>query len=123
MSFLTHLFSMVLHKKIQARFYELASGRKPVREWLLELSADDRRAVGYDIQTVEFGWPIGMPVCRPLGHGLYEVRSYLSDGRIGRVLFCIIGGEMVLLHGFVKKTQKTPPADLALAVKRMKEIS
>ena len=94
-----------------------------MREWLLELSADDRRAVGYDIQTVEFGWPIGMPVCRPLGHGLYEVRSNLSEGRIGRVLFCIIGGEMVLLHGFVKKTQKTPPADLALAVKRMKEIS
>ena len=113
----------MLHKKIQARFYELASGRKPVREWLLELSADDRRAVGYDIQTVEFGWPLGMPVGRPLGHGLYEVRSNLSDGRIGRVLFCIIAGEMVLLHSFVKKTQKTPSTDLALAVKRMKEIS
>ena len=94
-----------------------------MREWLLELSADDRRAVGYDIQTVEFGWPIGMLVCRPLGGGLHEVRSNLSEGRIGRVLFCIIGGEMVLLHGFVKKTQKTPPGDLALAVKRMKEIS
>jgi phage-related protein len=114
---------MVLHKKIQARFYELASGRKPVRDWLLELTPDDRRNVGYDIQTVEFGWPIGMPLCRPLGQGLYEVRSNLTDGRIGRVLFCIIDGEMVLLHGFVKKTQKTPPADLALAIKRLKEIS
>jgi phage-related protein len=113
---------MVLHKKIQARFYELASGRKPVRDWLLELTPDDRRAVGYDIQTVEFGWPIGMPVRRPLGHGLYEVRSNMSDGRIGRVLFCIVSGEMVLLHGFVKKTQKTPPADLVLASKRMNEI-
>jgi len=94
-----------------------------VREWLLEVTPSDRRVIGYDIQTVEFGWPIGMPVCRPLGGGLHEVRSSLSDGRIGRVLFCIVNGEMVLLHGFVKKTQKTPPADLALAIKRMKEIS
>lgn len=114
---------MVFHKKIQARFYELASGKKPVRNWLLDLAGDDRRAIGFDIQTVEFGWPIGMPVCRALGQGLYEVRSNLSDGRIGRVLFCIIANEMVLLHGFVKKTQKTPPTDLELAVKRMKEIS
>ncbi len=114
---------MVLHKKIQARFYELPSGRKPVRDWLLELTTDDRRTAGQDIQTVEFGWPIGMPVCRPLGSGLYEVRSSLSDGRIGRVLFCITNNEMVLLHGFVKKTQKTPPADVALARKRMKEIA
>ena len=101
----------------------MPSGRKPVRDWLLELTADDRRAVGYDIQTVEFGWPIGMPVCRPLGNGLYEVRSNLADGRIGRVLFCIIANEMVMLHGFVKKTQKTPAGDLALAIKRMKEIA
>jgi phage-related protein len=114
---------MVVNKKIQARFYELPSGIKPVREWLLELTRDDCRAVGYDIQTVEFGWPIGMPVCRPLGNGLYEVRSNLADGKIGRILFCIIANEMVLLHGFVKKTQKTPQAELMLAVKRMKEIS
>jgi phage-related protein len=114
---------VIYHKKIQARFYELPSGRKPVRDWLLKLTADDRRAAGHDIQTVEFGWPIGMPVCRPLGNGLYEVRSNFADGKIGRVLFCIINNEMVLLHGFVKKTQKTPPADLALARKRIKEIS
>jgi phage-related protein len=114
---------MVQHKKIQARFYELASGKKPVRDWLMTLTRDDCRAVGFDIQTVEFGWPISMPVCRPLGNGLYEVRSNLADGRIGRVLFCIISNEMILLHGFVKKTQKTPQPDLSLAVKRMKEIS
>jgi phage-related protein len=114
---------MIQHKKIQARFYELASGKKPVRDWLLELTRDDCRAVGFDIQTVEFGWPIGMPVCKPLGNGLYEVRSNLADGKIGRVLFCIIANEMILLHGFVKKTQKTPLAEMALAVKRMKEIS
>lgn len=114
---------MIHHKKIQARFYELSSGKKPVRDWLLELVLEDRRVAGHDIQTVEFGWPIGMPVCRPLGGGLYEVRSHFMDGKIGRVIFCIIENEMVLLHGFIKKTQKTPSADLTLARKRMKEIS
>jgi phage-related protein len=109
-------------KKITARFYELPSGRKPVREWLLDLQEQDRRSVDYDIQTVEFGWPIGMPVSRPLGEGLYEVRSDLDRGRIGRVIFCIVEGDMILLHGFEKKTQKTPKQNLELARKRKKEI-
>jgi len=72
---------------------------------------------------VEFSWPIGMPLCRALGNGLWEVRSELTQGRIARVLFCIHKGRMVLLHGFVKKTQKTPDADLNLAVKRKKEFT
>jgi phage-related protein len=109
-------------KKITGRFYALASGRKPVRDWLLELSKDDRRIIGRDIQKVEFGWPLGMPYCRPLGHGLWEVRSDLTGGRIARVIFCIVRGEMILLHGFEKKTQKTPQQDIALALRRMKEI-
>ena len=109
-------------KKITGRFYALASGRKPVRDWLLELSKDDRRIIGRDIQKVEFGWPLGMPYCRPLGHGLWEVRSDLTGGRIARVIFCIVRGEMILLHGFEKKTQKTPKADLDLARKRKKDI-
>jgi phage-related protein len=109
-------------KKLQARFYATGTGRKPVREWLLELSADDRRLVGKDIQKVEFGWPIGMPYCRPLGHGLWEVRSDLTDGKIGRVIFCIVAGEMVLLHGFVKKAQKTPGQEIHLALKRKREL-
>jgi phage-related protein len=109
-------------KKLQARFYETASGRKPVREWLLEINADDRRVIGHDMQTVEFGWPIGMPVCRPLGDGLWEVRSDLSDGKIARIIFCIARGDMVLLHGFIKKTQKTPSQDIDLARKRRKEL-
>jgi len=68
--------------------------------------------------TVEFGWPIGMPVCRPLGHGLYEVRTSLSTNRIARVLFYVdTSGRMVLLHGFIKKTQKTPAEDLGLAAR------
>ena len=88
----------------------------------MELSETDRRFIGKDIQKVEFGWPIGMPYCRPLGHGLWEVRSDLSGGRTGRVLFCISGGEMVLLHGFVKKTQKTPQKEIDLALRRKKEL-
>jgi phage-related protein len=109
-------------KKIVARFYASASGRRPVREWLLELSRDDRAIIGRDIQKVEFGWPIGMPYCRSLGQGLWEVRSDLPGGRIARVVFCIASGEMVLLHGFEKKTQKTPPQDIDLALRRKREI-
>ena len=109
-------------KKITARFYAQASGRRPVKEWLLELRRDDRRIIGRDIQKVEFGWPIGMPFCRSLGHGLWEVRSDLTGGRIARVIFCIVGGEMVLLHGFEKKTQKTPKQDIDLALRRKREI-
>jgi phage-related protein len=79
--------------------------------------------IGEDIKDVEFSWPIGMPLCRPLGRGLWEVRSDLRHGRIARVIFCIQEGRMVLLHGFIKKTQKTPDADLALATQRMKEMT
>jgi phage-related protein len=110
-------------KKLQARFYQTASGGEPVRVWLKDLSSDDRKIVGKDIAKVEFGWPIGMPYCRALGKGLWEVRSELSDGRIGRVFFCIITGNMILLHAFIKKSQQTPQTELALARKRMKEIS
>jgi phage-related protein len=109
-------------KKITGRFYAVASGRRPVREWLLDLAKNDRRVIGKDIQKVEFGWPIGMPSCRPLGHGLWEVRSNLAGGRIARVIFCIVRGEMVLLHGFEKKTQKTSGQDIELALKRKWEI-
>ena len=88
-----------------------------MRNWLKGLSLpEDRKHIGEDIKTVEFGWPIGMPVCRPLGDGIYEVRTSLAQNRIARVLFYIDKkGRMVLLHGFIKKTQKTPGADLDLA--------
>lgn len=109
-------------KKITGRFYAAASGRRPVREWLLDLPKNDRRVIGKDIQKVEFGWPIGMPYCRPLGQGLWEVRSDLTGGRIARVMFYIVRGEMVLLHGFEKKSQKTPAHDIELALKRKREV-
>jgi phage-related protein len=109
-------------KRLPAAFYELPSGREPVREWLRAHDAADRKIIGEDIKDVEFSWPIGMPLCRALGQGLWEVRSQLTQGRIARVLFCIADNRMVLLHAFVKKTQKTPDADRDLARKRMKEI-
>ena len=88
-----------------------------MRDWLRGLSSDDRKRIGLDIKTVEFGWPIGMPVCRPLGSAIYEVRTTLSQNRIARVLFYIDKNErMVLLHGFMKKTRKTPDEDLELAM-------
>jgi len=83
---------------------------------------EDRKLIGRDIQKVEFGWPLGMPYCRSLGSGLWEVPSDLTDGKVGRVIFCVTRERMVLLHGFVKKTQKTPEQDLKLSVKRMKEV-
>ena len=110
-------------KKLPAAFYQLSSGREPVRDWLKALSTEDRKIVGEDIKDVEFSWPIGMPLCRAMGKGLWEVRSDLTGSRIARVLFCIHEGRMVLLHAFVKKTQKTPDADLELAVKRKKEVT
>ena len=93
------------------------SRHEPVREWLRSLPYDDdRKRIGAGIKTVEFGWPLGMPVCRPLGGGLYEVRTALSHNRITRVLFYVDRrSRMVLLHGFIKKTRKTPAEDLALA--------
>jgi phage-related protein len=110
-------------KRLPADFYALASGRQPVREWLKKLDVEDRKLIGEDIKDVEFSWPIGMPLCRSLGAGLWEVRSQLSGGRIARIIFCVHQGRMVLLHGFMKKTQKTPPREIELAAKRMKEIT
>jgi len=110
-------------KRLPVAFYELPSAREPVREWLKSLSDEDRKIIGEDIKFVEFGWPVGMPLCRALGSGLWEVRSQLTQGRISRVLFCIHDGRMVLLHAFVKKTQKTPDADLNLALNRKKDLT
>lgn len=107
-------------KRLPARFYRTDSGREPVREWLKNLDLADRKVIGEDIKDAEFSWPIGMPLVRSLGGGLWEVRSSLPHGRIARVLFCVAGQQMVLLHGFIKKTQKTPKPDIDLALKRMK---
>ena len=109
-------------KRIPALFYQSESGKQPVRDWLMKLDVADRKKIGTDIKTVEFGWPIGMPTCRAMGKGLYEVRSSLAGGRIARVLFCIYNEQMVLLHGFIKKTQKTPKQELELALDRKNKV-
>lgn len=97
---------------------------EPVRAWLKSLTSEDRRVIGLDIATVEYGWPVGMPICRSITgrRGLWEVRSSLPGGRIARVLFGIHRSQLVLLHGFLKKTEKTNDSDLELAMKRKKEV-
>src|SRR5882762_238358 len=104
-------------KRAPAIFFRTEAGGEPVRDWLKGLpSPEDRKRIGENIKTVEFGWPIGMPVCKSLGDSIYEVRTSLGQNRIARVLFYIDKkGRMVLLHGFIKKTQKTPAGDLELA--------
>jgi phage-related protein len=108
--------------KLKAVFYCTNAGNEPVRVWLKGLSKEDRKTIGEDIQTVQYGWPIGMPLVGTFGGGLFEVRSDVSDGRIARTLFMTQRGTVVLLHGFIKKAQTTPKPDLALAKKRKSEI-
>ena len=110
-------------KRVPAIFYQTEGGREPVREWLKALPyPDDRKRIGEDIKTVEFGWPLGMPTCRAMGQGVFEVRTRLMHNRIARVLFYVDArNRMVLLHGFIKKTQKTPAEDLALARRSKKK--
>jgi len=109
-------------KRVAVRFYRTDSGNEPVRKWLKSLAPKDRKDIGADLQTLEFGWPVGMPLCRFLSShkGLWEVRNNLTGSRIARVLFCVRKKELILLHGFIKKTQKTPDQEISIAVKRMK---
>lgn len=109
-------------KKISVVFFQTETGKEPVKSWLKSLNEQEKKTIGEDIKTVEYGWPIGMPVCRSLGKGLYEVRSNLPTNKIARVIFCVSDGYMILLHGFIKKDKKTPKSDLDLALKRKKQL-
>ena len=102
-------------------FYKTESGNEPVRDWLKGLSREDRKSIGEDIKTAQYGWPLGMPLIRKLGRGLWEVRSNISTG-IARVFFTVQEGLMILLHGFVKKSQKTPPNELDTARRRLSNV-
>lgn len=104
---------------LEVRFFKTDGGTEPVRDWLRELSATDRKTIGKDIKTVQFGWPLGMPLVRKMDKDLWEVRIRL-EGRIARVLFTVSMGKIVLLHGFIKKSQVTPKPDLDLAKDRMR---
>ena len=104
-------------------FYGTKAGAEPVREWLRTLSDGDRRTIGADLRRVQTGWPVGMPLCRSLGGGLWELRSNLpSSRRIARIIFFVHGDRIGIVHGFIKKTQNTPDEILELARKRMREM-
>lgn len=106
---------------LDVRFFMTDAGSEPVREWLKSLPAIERKIIGEDIKTVQLGWPLGMPLVRNLGDGIWEVRIKLEN-RIVRVLFAMDQSTMVLLHGFIKKQQATPKSDLDLAKDRLKQL-
>jgi phage-related protein len=107
---------------LSVKFFRTEGGNEPVREFLRELSREDRKIIGTDIKEVQFGWPLGMPLVRKMEKDLWEVRSHL-EGRIARVLFTVIEGHMVLLHAFIKKAQKTPRSELDTARSRKAKLS
>jgi phage-related protein len=108
--------------RISLVFFRTATGHEPVREWLKALTEEDRHAVGRDLERVQHRWPVGMPLARPLGKGLWEVRTRLPSSRIARVIFFFFQEELVALNGFIKKGQKTPQGELDLALRRKKEM-
>lgn len=108
-------------KPIPTKFYQSESGNEPVRKWLKSLQREDKKMIGEDIQTVQYGWPIGMPLVDSIEKDIWEVRSKIKD-RIARVLFAVIDGKILLLHGFVKKTKAIPDSDKKLARKRLREV-
>jgi phage-related protein len=110
-----------VESKLDVVFFRSEQGSVPVREWLLSLARTERKQIGNDVLKVQYCWPIGKPLVGNLGSGLWEVRSRLED-RIARVIFCVEGSQMVLLHGFIKKTQKTPKHEVDLAMKRMSQL-
>ena len=103
-------------------FFRTDAGAEPVREWLKDLPPEDRREMGKDLMRAQWRWPVGMPLCRPMGDGLWEIRTDLPSNRIARVLLAVDEGVLVALHAFIKKTQKTPPPELTVARKRLKEL-
>lgn len=106
---------------LSVSFFRTLGGNEPVLDWLKGLEPSDRKIIGEDLRTVQIGWPIGMPVCRPLRDGLYEVRSAISDGRIARLLFFQVGQSLIIVEGFIKKTRATPKEILNNALKRKSE--
>src|SRR2546425_8631463 len=108
---------MQKERPLRVVFFRTEAGNEPVRDWLKSLPKEESKAIGADILTVQYAWPVGKPLVDNLGNGIWEVRSRLGN-RIGRTLFIEVDQEIVLLHGFIKKTQKTPQEDLELVKKR-----
>jgi phage-related protein len=109
-------------RKTAVVFYRTPAGTEVIRNWLRGLHEGDRNAIGQDLMRVQYRWPVGMPLCRAMGDGLWELRSDLPSKRIARILFAVRQGKILVLHGFIKKTQKTPGDDLTLARRREREF-
>jgi phage-related protein len=109
-------------RKIPLAFYCSESGVEPVKDWLKTLPPAERQVIGQDLMRVQWRWPVGMPLCRPMGQGLWEVRSSLPGNRIARVFFCAHADTLVAVHGLIKKTSRTPSHELKVARKRVKEV-
>ena len=109
-------------QKIPLVFFRTSAGHEPVRDWLKDLPEAERHAIGQDLLRAQWRWPVGMPLCRPMGSGLWEIRIGLPTKRAARVLLCLYREHLVALHGFIKKTRTTPDEDLELARKRRKEL-
>lgn len=110
-------------EKIPIVFYRTSAGTEPVREWIKSLEEQERRLIGQDLARVQWRWPVGMPLCRSLGHGLWEVSTKMPGNRSARIIFFQQDAKLVVLHGFIKKSQKISKSDLDLALDRMKEFS
>jgi phage-related protein len=109
-------------RKIELVFFRNEADGEPVRDWLKRLNETERHAIGTDLLRAQWRWPVGMPLCRPMGQGLWEVRTNLPSNRTARVLICLYRDRLVALHGFIKKTRAAPETDLTLARKRKKEL-
>lgn len=118
---LWYILLMSRERPIAVHFFRLDSGREPVREWLKSMRPDERKVIGEDIKTLQFGWPVGMPLARKMSKDLWELRSIL-DRSIARTFFTVYSDRIILLHGFMKKTQKTPANELALAKRRLRKL-
>jgi phage-related protein len=109
-------------RKTPVVLYDTPAGGRVVLDWLRGLGAEERAIIGQDLMRLQFRWPVGMPLRRPLGDGLWELRSDCPGNRTARLLFCLVDGKIVVLHGFIKKTQKTPDDDMKLARRRKREF-
>jgi len=107
--------------RLKVVFFRTELGNEPVRAWLLSLAKRDRKVIGTDVLKVQYSWPIGKPLVESLGQGLWEIRSRLEN-QIARTIFCVEGSTLVLLHGFIKKSQKTPKHELELATQRRNQL-
>ena len=113
----------LISRKLDVVFFSTTNGREPVKEWLKKMSTFDRVTMSEDIKTVQFGWPLGMPLVRKLADGLWEIRVKLQGGNIARVIFMMDRQCMILLHGFIKKSNKTPKNDLDLSKRRKRQYN